>query len=113
MYLGKLKEQQDMTINQNVQKDIFSYIRNKLCTNGLRTALPTNKKRFILCESCFWCASSYVDFDKKMNISTEKCPLCQNGRIESLPISDNEIYRFDYGLKRVSTLEFLPINTDV
>jgi hypothetical protein len=29
-----------------------------------------------------------------------KCPACNTGRVESIPISDNDIYRFDYDPKR-------------
>jgi len=35
-----------------------------------------------------------------------KCPTCNKGRVESIPISDNDVYRFDYDPKRGITLEF-------
>ena len=39
---------------------------------------------FLLCPSCFWCAS-YFNFDELSIIS---CPLCRNNRIEQLPVSN-------------------------
>ena len=41
------------------------------------------KKHFLLlCESCFWCASS-IYIDRDMN---SRCPVCNNINIESIPI---------------------------
>jgi hypothetical protein len=34
------------------------------------------------------------------------CPLCNTGKIESMPISDNEEYRFEYNMKQGIMLEF-------
>jgi hypothetical protein len=39
---------------------------------------------FLLCPSCFWCAS-YFNFHELSIIS---CPLCHNDRIEQLPVSN-------------------------
>ena len=40
------------------------------------------KKHFLLCESCFWCASS-IYIDRDMNT---RCPVCYNINVESIPI---------------------------
>jgi hypothetical protein len=42
--------------------------------------------RFLLCHSCFWCAS-YIGLSSNTK-TTEfiKCIICKNGKIESLPI---------------------------
>jgi hypothetical protein len=36
-----------------------------------------------------------------------KCPSCIEGNIESLPITENEEYKFNYDTKRGVILEFL------
>jgi hypothetical protein len=36
-----------------------------------------------------------------------KCPSCYEGNIESVPIAENENYRFKYDTKRGEVLEFL------
>ena len=48
--------------------------------------IPTNTDKrvdFLLCPSCFWCAS-YFNFGE---LSIVKCPVCHNSRIEQLPVS--------------------------
>ena len=59
---------------------------------------------FLLCNSCFWCAS-----DLNLRGTVEICPSCLNGKVESMPISDNEIYTFHYSATRGVTLEFRTI----
>jgi hypothetical protein len=48
--------------------------------------------QFLLCQSCFWCAS-YIGLS--CNVKTAdliKCLICKNGKIESLSIANNERY---------------------
>jgi hypothetical protein len=71
---------------------------------------------FLICQSCFWCAS-YIPpkmFSRTTKatkdisgIDITKCPSCIEGDIESLPITENEEYKFDYDTKRGVMLEFL------
>jgi hypothetical protein len=61
---------------------------------GLQTGLNNNNHdgegnkelskqiHFMICESCFWCAS-YIS---PKSISIAKCPNCYNNKIEWLPI---------------------------
>jgi hypothetical protein len=68
--------------------------------------IATHKKRlFMLCGSCFWCASSC---EYKDNLSREKCPVCQNERIELLSISND-----DYDVRRGITSEFTSCQMDL
>lgn len=53
-------------------------------------------KYFLLCQSCFWCASYYhnnnasVDMHLDISDTIAKCPACHNkGRMNSMSISDN------------------------
>jgi hypothetical protein len=41
---------------------------------------------FLICQSCFWCASHFVDFD---NLAIIDCPVCNDKRIEKIPVSNN------------------------
>jgi hypothetical protein len=63
--------------------------------------LTFKQPHFLLCSSCFWCAS-YLNFCG----TVEVCPSCMNGEVESMPISDKEIYTFRYDAIRGVTLEF-------
>ena len=57
---------------------------------------------FLLCPSCFWCASCLSP-----DSSFAVCPSCSEGNIESIPIAENENYRFNNDIKRGITMEFL------
>jgi hypothetical protein len=82
---------------------------NKLSNEKKR--IITKQRHFLLCESCFWCASSIylVSMDWI-------CPVCSsnnnnnnnnnNNKVESLPIQNNEIYKFDYNQRHGVIPEF-------
>ena len=68
---------------------------------------PISRRYFLICQTCLWCAS-YVDIMANMeDFPYKACPACNDNRIESLPISDNERYHFDYTITRGVELEFL------
>jgi hypothetical protein len=66
---------------------------------------------FLICQSCFWCASyisTVTAFTARREYSPPtKCPICIEGNIESMSINKNEVYKFDYDTKRGVVLEFL------
>lgn len=43
---------------------------------------------FSLCESCFWCASSYLVEDRTVS----KCPMCNTGMVKSMLVLD-EVFK--------------------
>jgi hypothetical protein len=71
----------------------------------------SNEINFVLCQSCFWCAS-YLSSQTLSRMATAedsllvKCPSCLEGSIESIPIAENENYRFAYDTKRGAVMEF-------
>lgn len=71
-----------------------------------RTATARNistfrKVQFLICDSCFWCASILED-----GMPASRCPLCKSTKLESIPIAIGESYRFDYSIKSGIILEF-------
>jgi hypothetical protein len=63
---------------------------------------PThNQINILLCPSCYWCAS-YFNYSKVATI----CPACSSDNVESMPISNNELYTFGRDGNRGVTLEF-------
>jgi hypothetical protein len=66
---------------------------------------------FLICQSCFWCASYICNVTaftaRKGYTPPTKCPICIEGNIESMLINKNEAYKFDYDTKRGVVLEFL------
>ena len=62
-----------------------------------------NKIRFILCESCFWCASCL-----NLGVKVDRCPICDIGKVESMQVSDNELYKSNRNpIKSRSTANFV------
>ena len=67
----------DDNINDNK-----SYIENDNKRNTKNTA--SNQTHFLLCETCFWCATCLITSSGATTILN--CPICNNARIESLPL---------------------------
>jgi predicted Zn-ribbon and HTH transcriptional regulator len=62
---------------------------------------------FILCDTCYWCATY---FDKTKIPMDNNCPQCSanNNELTSFPIMSNESFTFDYNSKHGVELEFRP-----
>jgi len=81
------------TLKQTLREDI---IRN-ITISKLQTRLGNNDERkevfkqihFLLCESCFWCAS-YLN---PHTISISKCPSCYNNKIKWMPLPSTDIFK--------------------
>jgi hypothetical protein len=80
------------------------------CTNtdklsNEKKGIITKQRHFLLCESCFWCASSISLISMDWI-----CPVCSNNnnnsKIESIPIENNETYKFNYNQRHGVILEF-------
>jgi hypothetical protein len=70
--------------------------------NKTNRRIPTHTDKrvdFLLCPSCFWCAS-YFNFGE---LSVIKCPVCHNNYIEQLPVSTR------WGLTEREQLCLIPI----
>ena len=50
-------------------------------TTSTQTEEKKDCKYFVICESCFWCASCFEQS------SIEVCASCEEGKIESIPLS--------------------------
>ena len=60
------------------------------------------KAQFLICDSCFWCASILDE-----RVVSGACPLCKGTLLESIPIAPDEAYRFDNNPKGGVVLEFI------
>jgi hypothetical protein len=53
-----------------------------IANNDSNNVYTRTKLRFVICNSCFWCASLYSDS------VTVKCPLCNSySNLESIPLT--------------------------
>jgi hypothetical protein len=65
------------------------------------------RAHFLICNQCFWCASAIPLDDSGENRGLPSaCPSCNSQNLESMPLSLDEIYKFDYDQDRGVTLEF-------
>ena len=85
-------------------------VSNDNLAGGTGTA---DKMHFMICQACFWCATCVSpQLLRKMTRVTEdpvsltKCPFCVKGNVESIPIAENENYRFNYDTKRGLVMKF-------
>jgi predicted Zn-ribbon and HTH transcriptional regulator len=93
-----------------VYPTVTKIIKPALILKNKKTVIKID---FILCESCFWCASQSNKWNgsrRSITIIT-KCPSCNSNRIESMPISHEEDYTFNHDLKRGVTLGFSKIRS--
>ena len=66
----------------------------------------TSRAYFMICQTCFWCAS-YIDLMGNVHTLPYKvCPTCNHTAIELLPLSNGDHYRFEYTATRGVILEF-------
>jgi hypothetical protein len=65
------------------------------------TQIPSHM-HLVLCQTCYWCAT-FLDIDKTPIF---KCADCKSIKLDSIPISDNEICKFGYDPARGVTVEF-------
>jgi hypothetical protein len=100
----------NVTLKIKAEEEVSSrcIVDSNLDTISGRKTRISDEIYFLLCQSCFWCASYASPFlYKRMTKETiTKCPSCNEENIESLPIAENEKYRFDYDTKRGVTMEF-------
>ncbi len=61
-----------------------------------------DKRFFLMCKSCYWCASCLIDDQAYFSI----CPECLTDKMEWLPISQSECYRLDFDQKLGMVLHF-------
>ena len=62
----------------------------------------SKKIDFLLCNSCFWCAS---DLNLR-SFGIIDCPSCDENAIERMPLYTNDVYSFDYNRVTGVVLEF-------
>jgi hypothetical protein len=77
----------------------------------------TSQVYFVICNSCYWCAS-YFDIDDLESLSASSshvldCHVCNSHNTELIPIATDESFRIEHGLTRGMELEFYRSNNVV
>ncbi|MGH9986709.1 MAG: hypothetical protein ACRD8W_22420 [Nitrososphaeraceae archaeon] len=75
---------------------------------------PIDKVYFVICNSCYWCASYFgIDDLESLSGSSSRvldCPICNSYSTELMPISNDESFRIKYSLSRGMEMEFYKSN---
>jgi hypothetical protein len=89
--------------SEQVILKVLNADNNTVAIDNNSSNIYTGAKRyFVICNACFWCASLYSDS------RTVKCPLCNSySDLESIPLSKNESFKFNYYSTTGIALEFL------
>jgi len=84
-----------MSVILEVDTNVF------LITETTKPQVKQKKRLFIICDDCYWCASALSQryFDYVI------CPKCDMP-LSFLPISNDEIYKFNYDKTRGVELDF-------
>lgn len=95
----KTEDANKTSIIDNNNNDIDNDNNNNTISEGVN---------FVICNTCFWCASIYSStYLYTNNISIARCPLCFESGLELIPISKDESFRINYTPKAGVVLEFL------
>ena len=78
---------------------------------------PNNKIYFVICNSCYWCAS-YFGIDNLESLSRSStlildCRCCNSHDTELMPISTDDSFRIKYSVTRGMEIEFYRSNNIV
>jgi hypothetical protein len=83
-------------------------------SEGNTTLQPIDKIYFVICNSCYWCASYFgIDDLKSLSGSSSHvldCHVCNSHNTELMPISNDESFRIKYSLTNGMELEFYKSN---
>jgi hypothetical protein len=75
---------------------------------------PIDKIYFVICNSCYWCAS-YFGIDDLESLSASSshdldCHVCNSHNTELIPISTDESFRIEYSQTKGMEMEFYKSN---
>jgi hypothetical protein len=56
----------------------------------------------VLCQTCYWCAT-FLNINRNPIF---KCAYCNSIKLDSIPVTDNELCKFHYDPARGVTMEF-------
>jgi hypothetical protein len=104
------------SVRLNIATDLLhsTELASNTIQNNNTILQPIDKIYFVICNSCYWCAS-YFGIDDLESLSGSSshvldCPICNSHNTELMPISTDESFRIEYSLTRGMELEFYKTN---
>jgi hypothetical protein len=98
------------TVRLNFEDDFL--LQTKLASNALDKDVgrSVNHIHFVICNTCYWCASYFSIDNMETSSQVLRCHLCNSYNTEVIPISSNESFRIDYNVTRGMQMEFYRSN---
>lgn len=87
----------------NNLRDFWPGVRNQ-ASIVKQLSIFADQRLFLICESCFWCASCF-----RSSYLIHDCPMCYNGKLDCMPIGDDEKYGLPKGVEERFSNDFLMI----
>jgi hypothetical protein len=100
------------TVRSNIAYDLLLQ-KTKLSSNPINSKNQVNTINhiyFVICNSCYWCASYFSIGGLNSSSQVIRCHLCNSHNTELTPISSNESFRINYNVTRGMELEFYRCN---
>jgi hypothetical protein len=102
-------------VRLNIVYDLLQ--TTKLSSNTIennKISQPIDKIYFVICNSCYWCASYFVidDLESQSGSSSHvlNCHVCNSHNTELIPISTDESFRIEYSQTKGMEMEFYKSN---
>jgi hypothetical protein len=92
-------------VRPNLAYDLLQTTKISSNTSERKRDKRTNQIYFVICNSCFWCAS-YFGNDVLLSSSPLACHVCNSNNTELMPISTDESFRIEYNPIRGIEIEF-------
>jgi hypothetical protein len=101
----------------NIVYDLLQTTKISSNIEDNRILQPIDKIYFVICNSCYWCAS-YFGIDDLEPISGSPshvldCHICNSHNTELMPISNGESFRIEYSQTKGMEMEFYRDNNIV
>lgn len=93
-----------------LQKTIFSSRSKDNERENNAVLQRTDHVYFVICNSCYWCASYFGIDDLESSSKVLSCHVCNSHNTDQIPISSNESFRINYNVTRGMEIEFYRSN---
>ena len=93
-------------VRLNLAYDLLQTTKISSNTSERKRDKRTNQIYFVICNSCFWCASYFGNDVLSSSSSPLACHVCDSNNTELMPISTDESFRIEYNPIRGIEIEF-------
>ncbi len=105
IYKNKVVRRNPENIMENINIEYNKISPTTSKKDGREILRSVDHSYFVICNSCYWCAS-YFEIDDLKSSQTLGCHMCNSCNTELIPISSNESFKINYNVTRGMEMEF-------